>query len=60
MEVFVVLEDPNFQLVLHKRIHVNMRNLDKDFKCHKMDDAMLNCVLVSQHVDVEELGGQIY
>ena len=58
-EVMVVLEDPLLHLVIDKCAHVEMWDFDDDFKSDEVDDAMLDSVLIGQHVDVQELGNEI-
>lgn len=37
-----------------------MRHLDQDSESNKMDDAILNCELVRQHINIENFRYEIY
>jgi hypothetical protein len=59
MEVTVVLEDSLFHFVVDQRAHVNVWDLNDDFKSNEVNDTVLHGVLIHQHVDVQELGNQV-
>ena len=43
------------QFVAFKRLEIHVRDLHDHLQGNEMDDAVLNCVLVSQHENVNEL-----
>lgn len=59
MEMIVSLEYSISELVINEGAHVNVWNFDNDLKSNKMNDGMLDSVLVQKHVQIEDLCSNI-
>jgi len=59
MEMAVVLEDSLFHFIVDQGAHVNVWNLNNNFKSNEVDDAVLDGVLICQHVDIQEFGNEV-
>ena len=55
-----MLKDPLFEHIVCHGAHQNMRDLNNNFKCHKVNNTMLNIVLVSQHINIDDFSEDVY
>ena len=53
------MEDSVLESIRCQRAHEYVRNFYDDFQSDKVDDAMLNSMLVAQHVDVDDFSHKV-